>query len=78
MLCVLGFLSRHAYTVVVVQVLDGNGRILLRDVLKPGLGGALRHSYNTFLSQLVGGPCDSASVVSVGSGEEGRLTELFS
>ena len=77
MLRILSFLCSHTHTVVIVQILNGDFRILFGDILKPGLGCALWHPDYTLLSQLVGCPCDPASMVTVRRRKEGRLAEFF-
>ena len=67
----------HTYAVVVVYFLDGNLCALFCDVVKTGLGTALRHMYNSLLAQLVCCPCNTSAVVAVSSSEEGCLTELL-
>ena len=75
---VLRFLRGHADTFVIVQVFDGNRGILFGNVVQTGLCGTLRHPDGTLLSKLVRSPGNSAAVISVGSGEECGLAELFS
>ena len=75
--CLSGFRSRHADTLIVVDLFDGDFGAFLGNVFIPGLAAALGHMDHGFLSQLIGGPCHTPAMVAVGGGEEGGLTELL-
>ena len=76
MLGLLGQRVGAADALVVVDLLDGDLGALAGDVVEAGLHRALGHQHDRLLTQLVGRPCHAASVVAVGRGEEGGLTEL--
>ena len=66
----------HAHAVVVVDVLDGDLRTLLGDVVETRLRGALGHVHDGLLVQLVGGPGNAAAMIAVGGSEERGLAKV--